>query len=121
MRPHGFEDELRAVLRADGSPWALLALYRAEGEPAFDADESGLVAGLSGAARRGGPRARAPGQAAAPATHDRHGPGLMLFAPDGELISVNDDARAWLDELGGEFARARTPSPSRCRSSWSAR
>ena len=35
----------------------------------------------------------------------RRGPGLMLFASSGELLSVNDDARAWLDELAGTAAQ----------------
>jgi DNA-binding CsgD family transcriptional regulator len=98
LRPHGFVDELRGVLRAGGEPWGLLALFRRAGEPGFDAGESAIVARLSaplGAAVRDHARPEAsPFAAAAPG-----GPGLLLFAPSGELISVNDDARAWLDEL----------------------
>jgi DNA-binding CsgD family transcriptional regulator len=98
VRPHGFSDELRGVLRADGRPWALLALFRADGAPAFDAHESALVAGLS-APLAGAVREQA--RSSTPSLGDQraHGPGLMLFAPSGELISVNDDALAWLDEL----------------------
>jgi DNA-binding CsgD family transcriptional regulator len=101
LRPHGLDDELRGVLRADGSSWGLLALFREEGEPAFDAAESGLVATLTaplGASLREHARTEtrvSPGPGP-------HAPGLMLFAPSGELISVNDDALAWLDELAGE-------------------
>jgi len=102
LRPHGFGDELRAVLRADGSPWASVSLFRAEGRPAFDARERDLVAGLSsplGEAVRDHAR-----PVAAPAGHTAdHGPGLMLFDPGGRLISVNDDALAWLDELADEL------------------
>jgi hypothetical protein len=48
IRPHGLEDELRCVLRADGRPWGLLALFRAGGEPPFDAADNALVGSLSG-------------------------------------------------------------------------
>jgi DNA-binding CsgD family transcriptional regulator len=89
-------------LRAGGRPWGFVALFRAEGEPAFDGDATEILAGLSeplGAAVR--ERARpAPGGPGAPA--GRPGPGLLLFAPTGELISANDDALAWLDELAGD-------------------
>jgi DNA-binding CsgD family transcriptional regulator len=98
LRGHGFEDELRGVLRAGGEPWGLVALFRREGGPAFDAGESAVVARLSaplGAAVRDHARPEAiPFAQAEPG-----GPGLLLFAPSGELISVNDDALAWLDEL----------------------
>lgn len=97
LRPNGFDDELRAVLRTHGAPWASVALMRAEGRPSFDAAEAELVASLSdplAAAVRA--HAQAPGT---PVGGDAPGPGLMLFAPSGALISVNDDARAWLEEL----------------------
>jgi hypothetical protein len=47
MRPHGFEDELRAALRVDGAAWGLVSLFRERGRPAFDAAETELLAGLS--------------------------------------------------------------------------
>jgi DNA-binding CsgD family transcriptional regulator len=100
LQPRGIEDELRAVFRVDGSPWALLALFRGASSPTFDASESRLVAELSeplAAAVR--EHARPTGAAECIATH---GPGLMVFAPSGELATVNDDARAWLDELSGD-------------------
>jgi DNA-binding CsgD family transcriptional regulator len=97
LRPSGIADELRGVLRSDGSPWAYLVLFREAGRPAFNPLEVDLVASLSGplaAAVRDHSRAgsRASGG-------ESPGPGLMLFAPDGELISVNDDALAWLEEI----------------------
>jgi len=48
---------------------------------------------------------------------DGRGPGLMLFAPTGELISVNDDALAWLDELPPDSIDATCA----CRWSWPGR
>jgi DNA-binding CsgD family transcriptional regulator len=99
LRPHGFADELRAVLRAGGRPWATITLLRRDGEPAFDAREVALAASLSE------PLAEAVrAQRARPFAHaaDR-GPGLMVFDRDGELVSINDDAAAWLDELAGDL------------------
>jgi DNA-binding CsgD family transcriptional regulator len=103
LRPSGFSDELRGVLRAGGSPWGLLALFRAHGEPPFDEHDSALVSGLSA------PLAEALRDHARPAAQplvapSQSGPGLMLFAPTGELVSINDDALAWLDELAGDVA-----------------
>jgi DNA-binding CsgD family transcriptional regulator len=98
LKPGGFGDELRAVMRVDGSAWASFGLMRERGRPPFTADEVELVAGLSG------PIASAVRDHARAVTRtsrrdEAHGPGLLMFAPDGELIAVNDDARAWLDEL----------------------
>jgi DNA-binding NarL/FixJ family response regulator len=100
LEPHGFTDELRAVLRVDERPWATIALLRRDGQPPFDAREAGLLASLSKplaeAVRTR--RARPFAQAA------ERGPGLMIFDRDGELLSINDDAAAWLDELAGDLA-----------------
>ena len=96
LGPAGFGDEMRAVLRVDGEPWAALALMRAHGGPAFDTRDAKLIAGLSA------PLAHAVREHArrGPAVADRRrGPGLLLFDAAGGLASVNDEARGWLDEL----------------------
>jgi DNA-binding CsgD family transcriptional regulator len=100
IRPGGWDDELRAVLRTDGHAWASVTLLRSEGRQPFDEGDTELLAGLSrplGQAVRDHARPAPPGLAA-----DR-GPGLIVFAPDGELVSVNDDALGWLDELAGDI------------------
>jgi DNA-binding CsgD family transcriptional regulator len=97
LRPNDLADELRGVLRTDGSPWAYFSVFREAGRPAFNTLEVDLVASLSdplAAAVRAHSRL---GEHAAGC--ESHGPGLMLFAPEGELISVNDDALAWLEEI----------------------
>jgi hypothetical protein len=83
------------VLRVDGRSWAQLSLFRAEGRPAFGADEPELLAGLSA------PLARAVRDHARPAAAvaEARGLGLMLFAPDGELTSLNEEALLWLEQL----------------------
>jgi DNA-binding CsgD family transcriptional regulator len=102
LREKGFGDELRAVLRIDGNPWALVGLFREEGKPAFDHNEIEMVSGLSR------PLAEALRDRIRPsrqpiADPDAPGPGLMLFTPSGELVSVNEDALAWLDDLPEEL------------------
>jgi DNA-binding CsgD family transcriptional regulator len=98
LRPAGFGDELRAVLRADGTPWASVTLFRSEDAPPFGPRETELLAGLSG------PLAAAVRDHARPATSARRarGPGLLLFDASGELVSMNDDAPAWLEEIHGD-------------------
>jgi DNA-binding CsgD family transcriptional regulator len=103
LRPLGTGDELRAVLRAGGSPWAYLVLWRDEGRPAFDAREIELVAGLSRSLAEA-LRSQAQTPARAPIATAGQQPGLMLFAADNELLSTNDAARVWLDEMRADFA-----------------
>ena len=101
VEPNGFGDELRAVMRVDGLPWASIGLYRERGRPAFSSAEADLLAGLSapvGAAVRDHSRAVVSGTVGT----DARGPGLLLFDAGGELISINDDALAWLEEMPPE-------------------
>jgi DNA-binding CsgD family transcriptional regulator len=100
LRPRGVDDELRAVLRADGRPWAALALYRRNGRHAFASSEIELVAGLSqplGQAVRAHAARPAPPGSSPPRLG--RGPGVMILAADGELIRATDDAFGWLAEL----------------------
>ena len=113
MRPNGFGDELRAVLRVDGGRWASIGLYRERGREPFDASDTELVAGLSE------PLAEAVREHARPRTApnddaDGRGPGLLLFAPSGELLSANDEALAWLEQLppdSGDHGKLSVPLP----------
>ena len=108
VQPSGFADELRAALRVDGQPWAVLSLFRTRGRPAFDARERDLVGGLSGPLAEA-VRAHARPVPGPPEPTAEHGPGLLVFSPAGELISVNDDALAWLEELAGLRPGGRQP------------
>jgi DNA-binding CsgD family transcriptional regulator len=101
LQPRGIDDELRAVLRVDGSPWASIVLLREQGRPAFDAAETELVASLSGPLAHAVRHHARSARQEPPIDSDDPGPGLMLFTPAGELISMNDDAHVWLDELAG--------------------
>ncbi|MER8264430.1 LuxR C-terminal-related transcriptional regulator [Streptomyces griseus] len=97
MRPRGLQDELRAVLRVGGRPQGHISLFRAEGRPAFDDAETQLIASVLT------PLAKQLRSFAEPAPQPLpdapHGPGLLLFDAGGGLLSVNDDALAYLDTL----------------------
>jgi DNA-binding CsgD family transcriptional regulator len=98
LDPMGFTDELRALLRVGDSPWGAINLLRRRGQPAFSRQETDLVASLSaplGEALR--MRARPAGFLGETISGGR--PGLLLFDPDGGLVSANHEARAWLAEL----------------------
>ena len=105
----GFDDELRAVMRVYGRPGSSIgALPGTRAVRPSTPAEADLLAGLSG------PVAAAVRDHSRPATCpferpnvDTRGPGLLLFDASGELISINDDALAWLDEL------APSPNPDK--------
>lgn len=115
LRPAGAADELRAILNADGTHWASLALYRV-GRPRagnqFSTDDIRAVEALRGALTVA---ARA-GWAAAPATFgggaastDGRAPGAdarddapatVVVAVDGTLIDATATAEARLARMG---------------------
>jgi DNA-binding CsgD family transcriptional regulator len=101
LRPLGLADELRAMLRVGDAPWGSITLWRRAGSPDFTPQETSLVASLSapiGEALRRHARPQAVlGEASG---HDR--PGLLIFDPGGDLVSVNGEARSWLAELPPE-------------------
>jgi DNA-binding CsgD family transcriptional regulator len=98
--PNGYGDELRAVLRVGDRPWAVMALLRRADEQPFSVREVELVASLSapvGEALRVRARPTAPTGERVPDS-----PGFLLFAPDGDLVSVDDAARHWLSEVAAD-------------------
>ncbi|HLV59660.1 MAG TPA: LuxR C-terminal-related transcriptional regulator [Natronosporangium sp.] len=98
LRPLGFEDELRAVLRAGDAPWGSITLWRCHGREPFTRREIRLVASLSdpiGAAlRRHVRRVPLANGYAVPRP-----PGVLTFDLAGQVTSINDQAGAWLAEL----------------------
>jgi DNA-binding CsgD family transcriptional regulator len=97
LAPRGIHDELRAVLRVGGGPHGYVSLFRAEGEAAFTAAERGFVESLATpVARR--LRSYARHQPRDPADGPT-GTGLLLFDTGGALISANDDARRYVEEM----------------------
>jgi DNA-binding CsgD family transcriptional regulator len=97
LRPEGYGDELRVAFRVGTFAWGIAALMRGASRQPFSREEIALVTALSspvGAALRRVTLERPPEPLQTPKA-----PGLMLFDPDGELLSVSDEARAWLGEL----------------------
>ncbi|MER6016523.1 helix-turn-helix transcriptional regulator [Streptomyces anulatus] len=99
MRPRGFHDELRAVLRAGGRPQGHISLFRAEGRAAFDDAETQLIASVLTPLAKQLRSFAEPDLQPQPQPDGPHGPGLLLFDPSGALLSVNDDALVYLDAL----------------------
>lgn len=97
MQPMGYGDELRAVLRVGDVPWAIVALWRRDGQPPFSAADTQLVSGLSlplGDALRRLVLEEVPG-----AGTIGEAPGMLMFDEQCRLVSANEHAIAWLDEL----------------------
>ncbi|GIH61672.1 helix-turn-helix domain-containing protein [Microbispora siamensis] len=113
LRPRGLNDELRAVARADGHPWGQISLFRAEGEPVFHSDDAMVLHRLSAVLAR---RLRSFAEPrtdpeTGPTPSDGVGPGLLYFAPSGELVSLNDEARDYLTEIAALRAEPASPTP----------
>ena len=103
LRPQGYEDELRAALRAGANTWGIVGLMRDRGRDAFGADDVTLMNKASpiiASALRNHVRAQAPWLGVARA------PGLIVFDDRSKVISANEDALHWLRQLLG-----REPDP----------
>ena len=98
LRPLGFEDELRAVLRVGDSPWGAVSLLRRQAQTPFTRRETDVVAGL---AEPLGEVLRTHAQAGSPRNDPliSEEPGLMIFDSAGDLVSINDQVARWLREL----------------------
>ena len=101
MQPQGYDDELRVAFRTGMTTWAVGALYREKGRPAFDTAELQLLSDISRAVAialrsRSISRPTCAGALIAP--------GVMLFGPDGRLLSANQEAEQWLGHLYGPEA-----------------
>jgi DNA-binding CsgD family transcriptional regulator len=97
LRPHGLGDELRAAMRVGNSSWGMVTLAREAGRPPFSQAEIDLVAGLSvpmAQALRACTLVERRIEAGGP---DQ--PGMILFDDRFRIISLNDAARGWIDQL----------------------
>jgi DNA-binding CsgD family transcriptional regulator len=98
LRPQGYEDELRAVLRTGGNTWGLMGLMREKGRRTFETDDVSLVNKASpiiATALRRHVRAQSPWIGPARA------PGLVVFDRSSHVVSANEDASYWLHQLVG--------------------
>lgn len=93
----GVGDELRAVLRVGGRPWGVVSLFREKGREPFGPAEVSLIASLSAPLACRLRELARPVHRPGSATHQ--GPGLILFDPSGAAVSINDEARDYLERL----------------------
>jgi DNA-binding CsgD family transcriptional regulator len=126
MAPLGLGDELRAALVVDGWCWGVLCLHRERAAAGFAVRDAELLRRLGPHLARGlrGGLVSAPRQTGSPAD----GPGVLVVAPDGRVVSSTPEAQRWLSVLGpgrdGDLPMAvqgvamaalRTPSSPRSR------
>jgi DNA-binding CsgD family transcriptional regulator len=98
MAPLGLGDELRAALVVDGWCWGVLCLHRERASAGFAAQDVELVRRLGPHLARGlrGGLVSAPRPTGFPAD----GPGVLVVAPDGQVVSSTPEADRWLSVLG---------------------
>ncbi|MGP3985984.1 helix-turn-helix transcriptional regulator [Streptomyces sp. 3N207] len=97
LRPRGMQDELRAVLRVGSTTHGYVSLFRERDRAPFTAADSRFVGSLVTPLAR---RLRAfhlPLDR--PDAHRADQPGLLLFDTAGSLVSVNEAALGYLNDL----------------------
>jgi DNA-binding CsgD family transcriptional regulator len=112
IAPYGSDQEIHVALRtAAGETWGVLALYRAPGEPEFDAEERQLLSAAAPHLAEGAKRALLTGTAREPDSPG--GPGLVVLDEHWNVESLTPGAGGWLDELsGGAWATGQRLPPA---------
>ena len=106
LEPFGIVDEMRVVLRARGSCWGSLTLYRRHPAAPFSQEDEGVVA--SAVTEMADLMRLTLLRAALDAPQAVEGPpGLLLVGPDGEVAATSDAATSWLEAIDD---RGRIPS-----------
>ncbi|HJQ07508.1 MAG TPA: helix-turn-helix transcriptional regulator [Nocardioides sp.] len=98
LQPQGYDDELRATMRAGSSTWGVVSLFRDRGRARFDQDETTLLRQLGPIIATG---LRRLALLESPPPTDQDAPGTALYSIDGELISLDAQAERWLNEFAG--------------------
>jgi DNA-binding CsgD family transcriptional regulator len=98
-RPHGFGDELRAVLVGDSVAWGGLSLLRASDRAPFSPADAHLVASLAHLFAEGLRRAMLLGALSAERRESLESGGLVLLAADNSITRADSAAQVWLAEL----------------------
>jgi DNA-binding CsgD family transcriptional regulator len=94
----GGDQELLVALRTQaGEAWGLIGLYREPDQPAFDADELGLLEAVAPCLAEGARRGLLVGEASDPEASDA--PGLVVLNHDWSVESVTPNTDRWLAEL----------------------
>jgi DNA-binding CsgD family transcriptional regulator len=109
LRPRfGFSDELRMVFNSRGASWGALAIYRAEGDPAFTmADARKLAASgelVATAIQRvlfGWDADQSLSGAAGRTVADADGPAVLIIDADDHVTHLSPAARSSVEDMGG--------------------
>jgi DNA-binding CsgD family transcriptional regulator len=109
IEPYGGEQELLVALRArTGETWAVLALYRAPGQPQFTTEERELLEALAPHLAEGARRGLLIGEAREP--EQPEAPGLVVLTEAMRPESLTPGVERWLGDLpGGDHAPDRMP------------
>ncbi len=99
LEPQGYEEELRGVFRSGGRTWGVVALFRDRGRDPFDADAVAVLSAISSVVADA---LRTHATVTVAPTGLVHSPGLMLFDDSATVMSVNDSASRWLEDLFGQ-------------------
>lgn len=97
LEPLGFGDELRAALRTAGACWGFMCLHREASSRAYSAEERTALATIVPLLAHGLRAAVLRDAAGASRTAD--GPGLLVLANDGTLLSTTPAGDHWLGEI----------------------
>src|SRR3954468_2107155 len=100
--PNGFGDELRALLVDDRATWGALTLLRGDDTAPFTPAEAAQVGSLSRHLAEGVRRSQLVALGADGQLCGDDPAGLVVLAPDNSVVSANDAASAWLEQLGAE-------------------
>lgn len=101
MGPHGFGDEMRAMLVDGDVTWGAVALMRGADRQPFSADNAALLEALTRQLTEGLRRAVLLDRDLAGPAGGQDAAGVVVLAPDGSIAFADEVASAWLDELGG--------------------
>ncbi len=100
MAPLGLGDELRAALVCDGWCWGVLCLHRERAAAGFSESDVRVLRRLVPHLGRGLRRGLVSGRPPPPGHPPPAGPGVVLFGPDGAVLSMTAEAEHWLRVLG---------------------
>ena len=101
MGPHGFGDELRAVLVDDHATWGAVSFLRGADRAPFSAADTALVEAVTAHLADGLRRAVLLDGAAPGLPDGEDAAGVAVLAPDGSTAFTDEVAASWIDELGG--------------------
>ncbi len=109
LQPQGYGDEIRGAMRVGESTWAVVDLFRDAQRSAFTADDVARVAAAGPAIARA-VRDFVTRTSAQAANVGAEGPGTALFDGSGALVSIDEQAERWFEELAGpEWGAAEPP------------